>query len=130
MSNARSQAGVPGRPAAFARVRASNRNSPTVAHPSFQNVWANWSSETLSPNHWCMFSWYRVSRSIRPPSNVILPCISSSNDALGRPITTPSVVNGNGPSNMASNRVMSGCWFMIARLRAFRPGLIELACAS
>jgi len=25
-------------------------------------------SVTLSPHHWCMFSWYRVPRSISPPA--------------------------------------------------------------
>ena len=37
--------------------------------------------------------------------------------------------NGKGPVNMLSNRVMSGCWSMIARFCAFRAALSELAWA-
>ena len=40
--------------------RAVLRYSPRVAKPSFQNVRLNAASETLSPNHWCMFSWLNV----------------------------------------------------------------------
>ena len=67
--------------------------------------------------------------SIVPPAKVIIVCISSSKEADGRPTTTPSEVNGNGPLNMLSNRVMSGCLSMIARFFAFRAALSELAWA-
>ena len=45
------------------------------------------------------------------------------------PTATPSERNGNGPLNMLSNWVMSGCMSMIARFLAFRAGLSELAWA-
>jgi hypothetical protein len=116
--------------------RALLRYSPRVAKPSFQNVMLNDDSETLSPNHWCMFSWLNVPNEvpfvppIDPPAKVILPCISSSKLAGGMPTTTPSVVSGHGPLKTRWNSRMSS-WLSIAVLLiAFRAGAIALACAS
>ena len=131
-SNAASPAGVPIPPAAIAAVRAVDRYSPIVAQPSFQKVRLKAASETLSPNHWCMFSWLNVVSDgpIEPPAKVILPCISSSKLADGVPTTIPSVVSGHGPLNVCWKLTMSS-WLSIAVLLvAFLAAVIVLACAS
>ena len=89
-------------------------------------------SATLSPNHWCMFSWFSVPRlvpappPIVPPANVIFVCISSSKLAEGMPTTTPAVVNGYAPLKPVWKWVMSS-WLSIASLfSALRVAAIEL----
>ena len=72
--------------------------------PSLKKVRLKFPSETLSPHHWCMFSWLKVSRSIRPPAKVIIVCISSSKLADGTPTSTPSVRKGKGPLNGSGSR--------------------------
>ena len=135
-SNAASPAGVPSPPAAIAAVRAVARYSPIVAQPSFQKVRLKAASETLSPNHWCMFSWLNVPSDVPveppiwPPAKVILPCISSSKLAGGVPTTTPSVVMGQGPSNSCWKLTMSSWLSMAILFVALRAAVIVLACAS
>ena len=102
-------AAVPGPPALVSASRAACRSSPRVAMPSLKKVRLYAASVTLSPHHWCMFSWYRVPRSITPPAKVIIVCISSSKLASGVPMMMPSEVNGNGPLNWLSKSVMSCC---------------------
>ena len=112
--------------------RAVLRYSPRVAKPSFQNVRLNAASETLSPNHWCMFSWLNVPSHgpIEPPAKVILPCISSSKLADGVPTTMPSVVIGHGPLKFCWKLTMSS-WLSIAVLLvAFLAAVMVLAWAS
>ena len=59
---------------------------------------------------------------IRPPGNVIFVCISSAKLAGGRPITTPLVLNGNGPFNGVWKFVMSSCISMMALLVSLVAG--------
>ena len=114
-----SKAGPPVTPGGV--PRAVLRYSPRVAKPSFQNVRLNAASATLSPNHWCMFSWLNVPSEVPvvppivPPAKVIFPCISSSKLADGVPTTTPSVVRGHGPLKFVWKLTMSS-WLSIAIL--------------
>ena len=119
-------------PAATAAVRAVLRYSPTVAQPSFQNVRLKAPSATLSPNHWCMFSWWKVPTDgveVAPFPKVIFVCISSAKPTLGRATMTPFVENGNGPLNGTWNCVMSSCVSRTALIVAFRAAVRPLACA-
>ena len=132
LSKAVLPAGVPRPPAALAAFRAVFRYSPTVAQPSFQNVRRKPPSETLSPNHWCMFSWWNTPADgveAAPFANVILVCISSSKPAFGRPTMTPSVVNGQGPLNCDWKFVMSSWVSRTALIVALRAAVRPLACA-
>ena len=76
-----------------------------------------------------MFSWWKVPTLMLPPGNVILVCISSAKETLGRPMITPLVENGNFPLNGSWKVVMSSCMAITAALVALRAAVMPDACA-